>query len=297
MANIGMIGRVRGSDVPAIFNHTEFKNAEIWPFRTGDEICTLDSVTVSPTFHLFQTTGEKKILTSDARTRNGQTIQAIPSVYDWSWEWSSENSEVATVTQQTILNFAEATAGNKKDAQTLGKAAATITADTVNPSPSTGRVIKGSARLRLFLCENPWPIYLKIPGYVWPWKDDVTGIEFYYCRDKNGVGTSDDLPALKEDPLTRTDGRRICMSGSNIGQTCTSDANCGNTPSSCWPEVLKEFFFFRENIVLTYDVNFFCEICSQHYRVVCINTEFNTIIIKGSYNSMKVFHIFDETNT
>lgn len=252
LTNVGMIGRVvLGRDVPAIFNHTEFKNAEIWPFTTGDEICTLDTVNVSPNFHLFQTTGEKKILTSNARTRNGQTIQAIPMVYDWNWEWSSDNNEVATVTQQSILNFAEATAGNKKDAQTLGKAAATITADTVSASPTTGRVVKGSARLRLFLCENPWPIYLTIPGYVWPWKDDVTGIEFYYCRDKNGIGTSDDLPALKEDPLTRESGRRICMSGNNVGQICTSDANCGNVRSSCWPEVLKEFFFFRENITNT----------------------------------------------
>ncbi len=246
ITNVGMIGMYAGSHIPTFFNHTEFKNAEVWPFETGNEICTLDSVSVTPSFHLFQTVGEKKLLDASARSRNGQTIQGIAGVYNWDWAWNSDDNQVATVTQQLIPQVAEAVAGNKKDGQTLGKATTTITADTVNNPTSVGRVVKGSSRLRLFLCENPWPIYLTIPGYVWPWKDDITGVEFYYCRDTNGVGTSDDLPALKEAPLTGTSRRNICMSGSNIGLTCTSDSDCGGAASSCWPEVLKEFFFFRE---------------------------------------------------
>jgi hypothetical protein len=34
------------------------------------------------------------------------------------------------------------------------------------------------------------------------------------------------------------------MSGTNKGKVCTSNIDCGN--ASCYPEVLKEFFFFRE---------------------------------------------------
>ena len=247
ITNVGMVGSALGH-VPAIFNHTEFKNAEIWSFTTGAEICSLDSVKVSPNFHLFQQTGQEVYLNATARARNGQSIQAIASVYDWSWGWSSANDTIAQVVQQPDPRVALATAGNVKDAQTLGKASSTITIDTINSTPTTGRVVAGVSQLRLFLCENPWPVYFAIPGYVWPWKDDVTGVEFYYCRDQKGVGTSDDLPALKEDPLIGPTSRRICMTGTNVGQGCRTDNDCGSVVGSCLPEVLKEFFFFREQV-------------------------------------------------
>jgi hypothetical protein len=247
ITNVGMVGVARGH-VPALFNHTEFKNAEIWPFTTSSEICSLDSVKVSPNFHLFQKTGQDVYLSASAKARNGQTIQAIPTVYDWSWGWSSANDNIAQVVQQSDPTIALATAGNSKDSQTLGKAASTITIDTINSTPTTGKVMAGVSQLRLFLCENPWPVYFAIPGYVWPWRDDVTGIEFYYCRDQKGVGTSDDLPALKEDPLIGPSSRRICMSGSKSGQSCSTDADCTGIIGSCLPEVLKEYFFFREQV-------------------------------------------------
>lgn len=248
ITNVGMVGVARGR-VPTIFNHTEFKNAEIWDFTTSTEICALDSVRVSPNFYLFQKTGQDTFLNAAARAHNGQTIQAIPSVYDWSWDWKSANDNIARVVQQVIdPTVAQATAGNSKDAQTLGKATTTVTIDTVNPTPTTGKVVAGVSQLRLFLCENPWPVYFAIPGYVWPWKDTTTGIEFYYCRDQKGVGTSDDLPALQENPLIGPTSRRICMSGTKSGQSCRTDADCTGIIGSCLPEVMKEFFFFREQV-------------------------------------------------
>jgi hypothetical protein len=124
----------------------------------------------------------------------------------------------------------------------------TIVKDTVNHPSTERQTVDGTARIRLFLCENPWPVYSTFPPeYQWPWKDATTGIEFYYCRDKSGIGTIDDLPALVDDPVVKEGGRKICMYGANVGRTCTSDANCSNIANSCLPEVLKEFFFFREN--------------------------------------------------
>lgn len=245
LAKIGMIGVARGR-TPTLFNHTEFKNAEIWSFQTGNDICLLDNVQVAPNFHLFQKTGQELFLNAYARARNGQSIQGISSVYEWSWAWKSDNDSIARVDQQADPAVALATAGNAKDAQTLGKATATITADTINPTSTRGQVTSGVAQLRLFLCENPWPVYFAIPGYVWPWKDDATGVEFYYCRDQAGVGTSDDLPALQEDPLVGPAARRICMFGANSGKSCRADSDCVGATGSCLPEVLKEFFFFRE---------------------------------------------------
>lgn len=243
--NIGMIGTLQGHS-PRDFNHTTFLNAEVWPFTTGDDVCLLDSVAVSPDFHLFQKTGQEIFLNAYARARNGQSIQGISSVYEWGWDWKSANDTIARVDQQPDPAVAKATAGNVKDGQTLGKASATITVDTINQVSTRGNITAGVAQLRLFLCENPWPVYFAIPGYPWPWKDDVTGVEFYYCRDQAGVGTSDDLPALQEDPLIGPTGRRICMFGSQVGNSCRTDSDCAGTTGSCLPEVLKEFFFFRE---------------------------------------------------
>jgi hypothetical protein len=246
ISNVGMVGVVRGTRIPNIFNNTEFKNAEIWKFTASTEICSLDSVQVSPNFHLFQKTGQEIYLNAAAKNRNGQTIQPIPTVYNWDWGWNSENNNIAQVVEQGDPTVALATAGNAKDAQTLGKATSTITVDTIGST--TGKVVAGVSRLRLFLCENPWPVYFALPGYPWPWKDDTTGIEFYYCRDKQGIGTSDDLPALQEDPLIGPTSRRICMSGTNSGKSCRTDRDCTNIVGSCLPEVLKEFFFFREQV-------------------------------------------------
>ena len=246
ISNVGMVGSRLGEDIPLTFNTTEFKNAEIWRFRTGEQICQLESVSVTPNFHLFQKTGKTVFLNAAAKARNGQTIQSIPRVYDWSWNWESGNDTIARVEQQSDPGLALATAGNVKDAQTIGRASSTITVDTLNST--TGKIVAGVSQLRLFLCENPWPVYFAIPGYVWPWKDDVTGVEFYYCRDNEGVGTIDDLPALKEDPLIGPPSRRICMMGTNVGKGCRADTDCGTIIGSCLPEVLKEFFFFREQI-------------------------------------------------
>lgn len=252
LAKVGLNGasqrRLPGY-VPAIFNHSEFLNAAVWTFKTGSEICAVNGVNVNPSFYLFQQTGQEKLLTATARSRSGQPIQPIAGFYDWTWQWNSENSDIAKVEQTAQPEVAKASAGNKQDAQTLGKATATVTVDNVFTPTTRGKGYAGTSQLRLFLCANPWPVYYAYPpvpaGYTWPWKDAATGIEFYYCRDNNGVGTSDDLPAIEEAPLTPPGTRKICMAGVNSGKVCTSDADCANVSGSCLPEVLKEFFFFQ----------------------------------------------------
>lgn len=243
LSRIGLMtaaGR-RPAGIPTSFNTTQYPNAEIWTFKTGGAICAVDSVSVAPSFYLFQKSGPEngKILNATAGSR-GQAIAPIPSVYDWSWDWKSVNSDVVSLETQPDMapNAVMAIAGNKKDAQTSARATVTITADS--GTHTEGRQVQGSAELRVFLCENPWPA-----NFLWPWKDPLTGIELYYCRDANGPGTSDDLPAIKDAPLTPVSGRRVCMLGAYPGRACTSDTQCG-VVGGCWPELLKEYFFFRD---------------------------------------------------
>lgn len=248
--NVGFTGSARGR-APITFNTTTFKNSEIWSFTTGSDICALEKVRVTPSFQLFQRAGQEGTLSAQALDKSNRPVQPISGFYAWTWNFSSDNADVATVTQQGQEPLAIAKAGTKQDAQTLGRAKATITVDNANQPGTVGQSREGTGVLRIFMCENPWPVYYSDPpfppGYQWPWQDNTTGIEFYYCRDKNNTGTNDDLPALLESPIVKQDGRKICMFGPSAGRTCTSDANCNNLSGSCLPEVLKEFFFFREN--------------------------------------------------
>ncbi len=248
-AKVGMTG-IANAPSPDTFSNTSFKNSEIWAFTTGKDVCALERVKVSPSFQLFQQAGQQGTLEASALDRSNRQIQPIAGVYGWNWAWSSDNADVAQVAQQGEPFQALATAGSKQDAQTLARAKATVTIDTLNQPSTVGQAREGTAQLRTFLCENPWPVYYAYPpfppGYTWPWSDDNTGIEFYYCRDKNAAGTVDDLPALLDEPVTNEGDRKICMFGANAGRTCNSDANCNNIAGSCLPEVLKEFFFFRE---------------------------------------------------
>jgi len=250
---VGMRGLVQGG-APSLFGSTTFNNADIWSFTTGIEICKVEKVIINPAFQLFQKPGQVgQTMQAKALSRRNQVIQSIANVYAWDWSWSVDDKDVVTLDPLTG-EFSTPTSKNKQDAQTLARAKATITADTVNNPSTQGQSYEGTAQLRVFLCENPWPVYDPSfpPGYVWPWQDSSQGIEFYYCRDKNGVGTADDLPALTETPIVPPGTRKICVFGTeHIGETCLDDNFCGNLPGSCVPEVFKEFFFFRENEPVT----------------------------------------------
>jgi len=252
---IGATGAVQPPAVNQFTPATIFSNAEIWSFTTGEDICKLDKVDIKPSFQLFQRSKQVgTTLQASALDKRNNPIQTLPGSYSWGWSWLSDNTDIATLAQGGLGQefTAVPTSGNKQDAQTFARAKAKILVDTVNVPSTKDEVREGVATLRVFLCENPWPVYYSEPpfpsGYTWPWQDSTQKIEFYYCRDKAGVGTIDDLPSLSNPPIIPpgTGTRKICMFGANAGKTCSSDANCNNLAGSCLSEVLKEFFFFRE---------------------------------------------------
>ncbi|WKZ24952.1 MAG: Ig-like domain-containing protein [Patescibacteria group bacterium] len=252
IAGVGMIGRswLRGGGNIVKFNNVDFSNAEVWKFRTGSDVCRLNSVRIDPSFRLFNRINQSENFIAEARSSNGSLIQSIPGVYSWSWTWSSANNEVASVTQSpSALDTALVKPGNRRDAQTVVRATSEITFDDIGGSgtnSTVGQTRTGTAQIRVFLCENPWPPYSIWLLGSWPWSDQRTGIEFYYCRDAGGFGTQDDLPALDENPVTRDPDNKICMIGSNAGQSCNNDGDCGgNILGSCLPALLREYFFFR----------------------------------------------------
>lgn len=106
----------------------------------------------------------------------------IPS--DFTWRKGGEDIISLNVNEGEVV---EVTPGAEN-----GKARLTVYAKA--KGPSTGEVSR-TIRLRVFLCENPWPSLLDFP-YV----DDVFNFDLFYCRDFGEPGTFDDLPPLS-DPI------------------------------------------------------------------------------------------------
>jgi hypothetical protein len=231
----------------ATMNGKPYAKAKIWSFRTGNDVCKLDSVRIDPASYLFQTsindTGDDnaaaldsfdkiddsdKLFTANAMSNGGQIIAGMSGSYNWSWEWSSTNPTVAEVSDSGMV-----TAQNVKDGETLIEAKATITEDTISTTSTVGQNKIGQSEVYVFLCANPWPPV--VSGTWTPWKDSTLGMnclpdtgdcrntnfEFYYCRDQGASGPADDLPAI--------------LSGDTIirGESSIQD-------------ILKEAYFFRE---------------------------------------------------
>lgn len=211
-----------------IFKTNEYENSKSWSFKTGSDICMLNSVSIDPASSLFGKAGEEKLFTASTHSSDGQIITGLPGEYEWGWSWMSDNEEVAMVTD-TNNKVQTVTSKNVKDAKTLIKATATISADTVSKTTTKGQSKTGQAEVYVFLCANPWPD--ATAGTWTPWRDSSsnclggtgdcknTNYELYYCRDAGVDGPEGDLPAIG-DTIIR-------------GESTVQD-------------ILKETYFFRE---------------------------------------------------
>lgn len=234
------------------FNGLEFPNAQIWSFTTGYDICTITNVEVSPSQHLFQKKDEKYSFFAVAKTDNNQAIVST-NEYAWNWEWSVDNSSIATLSaDETIPEMANGTPAKSNNGQTFGYAKAYITADTVSPISTAGQFYEGQTLLIVFLCNNPWPPVNNVNTWPIKWVDssnnckicydkntgktknctpaDCLNNDFsiYYCRDKATDKTKDDLPSIdKNSPIN---GYYLYVENSK------------------WKEVIKSYYFFRDKL-------------------------------------------------
>ena len=240
------------------FNSIVYNNSYTWSFDTGTEICTLDYILQDPNSWLFNTSvndaaddpvasplydtiyDSDKVFYAYPKTSSGQDVVGVPGVYDWDWSWSSDNTDVAQVTN-TNDPIQLVTAQHRQDAKTFIRSRATIVDDLLFDPPTIGSYQAGRSQVYVFMCDNPWPPRDPVSGSWAPWLDNtfncthpVDGcsidnhFELYYCRDTGGIGPADDLPAI--------------ASSSTIirGMSATSS-------------ILKEFYFFREATPLATD--------------------------------------------
>ncbi|MBI4779102.1 hypothetical protein HY797_01455, partial [Candidatus Falkowbacteria bacterium] len=280
-AGIGMKGEGYNSESSVIFNGLTFANAKIWSFTTMGEnevnagICPIDNVQIEPSSYLLQTdendtkddsptntttfdtiADSDKAFVAQAYASNGQLLTATTD-YSWTWTWISASPTIATAVKlaepEPFIAVVTAQKG-VADGQTKITATASLSGTTITK--------QGGATVYVVLCKNIWPPFsTDIDGNsIWaPWKEPTnctvpnfgcseTNFALYYCRDSGGPGTADDLPAILSDTVVTRGSNLKCNDGTGSCVGRNKGDNCVDGSGICIIDILKEFYFFREDM-------------------------------------------------
>lgn len=200
----------------------------VWTFTTGQEVCTVDEISVqdqtSDHPYLFLKTAESHPFASFARSRRGSLSVAISPTAEYAWEWQDwivANKNIADVVENSTPGatsygvFSSTVAAKNANGSTYVNARLRVTADTGNVPSTQGRVVQGSAPITVQLCENPWPSISSAPFRDEAGSPTLAGTIFEsgpyynlsmtYCRDAGEPGTGGDLPGLIINPVRTTE--------------------------------------------------------------------------------------------
>ena len=253
-------------------------------FKTADNSLDEDDNNIGN--KTFDTMPDRdKVFTAQAYSADNQALQPVGG-YFWDWQFSVSDTNIASISPVSGLG-ANRTFVTAKTGVSDGEAkvnavikmnrfaapscqGGSCSCQGTNCSNNCCNVYNGgdgfnkSADIYVFLCNNPWPA-VSASGLWSPWVDNCSGAvsancadynyKFYYCRDSGAAGTIDDLPAILNQPVIRgASANLICSADkspcANLGGACGPDKNSDGQPDGlCVWNVLKESYFFRENIL------------------------------------------------
>ncbi|MCF6276282.1 MAG: hypothetical protein L3J07_00360 [Candidatus Magasanikbacteria bacterium] len=230
-----------------------------WIFKTGDEVCKIDSVFVRPSAKLFVKPNTTSTFFALAQSTSKQRIVPIENVYDWEWHWAPLNNAIFDISASTSsINII---ASKDLEGSVLASANAVITHDADQNNSQFGEYFTGITKLFALFCENPWPQYEYFPfeeGISFGSLGNISGFErgvfdgstipkvriggvfeyfnfsMSYCADSGSSDNkADDLPFLK--PIVLVNEFDV-VSGNlvQVGDKSLSE------------DTLKKFFFFNE---------------------------------------------------
>lgn len=173
--------------------------SDAWRFRTGEEICKLDSVIVQPSTKLFRSPNTTSTFIARGKTSDNQLIESIDGVYAYEWMWVPGGNPLfdVPVAGSERLNTSTVDIASKNIEGTLSASAvAIVTTDTDTTREShVNRSFSGQTLLTSLFCNNVWPPEV---GGEWNFFED-TDYHFrsFYCADAGTLGvTTDDLPLM-----------------------------------------------------------------------------------------------------
>ncbi|MBI4414736.1 MAG: hypothetical protein HY566_00675, partial [Candidatus Kerfeldbacteria bacterium] len=157
-----------------------------WVFTSADEdnYCRIGFVQLDPGAYSFTALGATENTSARAYDTDGTTqIMPISGIYDWTWQWGTDQATIASVTN-TNAPLQTLTANSK------GETILNLTAQA-----GTGWTGSRTARARVVVdaCNSPWPAVapplIDDPAH-YPARSKHTNFSTWYCRDEGS------LPAL-----------------------------------------------------------------------------------------------------
>jgi hypothetical protein len=179
----------------------EKDNSNEWLFGSSED----DKSDNDPNTTTFDSIadGDKKFIV--AGYNNNQILTPTPA-YNWSWKWSSDQTNVANVVSAS--NDMAIIAAQKQN----GTAKIVVTAEFDEIEKNKGAVnLTGVGQAIVDLCFNRWDPKGDKTGV---WTDDYYNLEMSYCRDFGVEGNkSDDLPAVEVSLKVNGPGGAVDKSG------------------------------------------------------------------------------------
>lgn len=230
-------------------NEEIFSINDLWLFKTGDQICKIDEVSVVPDNYLFDAPNNEKSFRAEAKNADNAKIVSTPA-YEWEWSWGPTGHPVFDIpNNHSVTNTIKV---RNLEGSVFGVAQAKITNDISQESNHTGKIFTGLIELNAMFCENPWP--LRGEGNTWrPYTDKYYGFSFSYCADKGMSGnTADDLPyfnsfSLLHGELTATSTLSTELERNKIiGRNIVDNASPTIAGGDDSPTTLQRTLYFNE---------------------------------------------------
>lgn len=229
-------------------NEDNFSINDLWLFKTGNQICKIDEVSVIPSNYLFDTPNTEKSFRAEAKNTKGAKIVSTPA-YEWAWSWGPTGHPVFNI--PNVNEVSNTIRVGNLEGSVFGVAQAKIINDVSTENNHFGRIFTGLIELNAMFCENPWP--LRGEGNTWsPYTDKYYGFSFSYCADKGISGnTADDLPyfdsfSLLRGNLTATSTLSTTGENGKIGGRDIRTSAASTIAEGELKETLQRALYFNE---------------------------------------------------
>jgi len=186
-----------------------------WGFKTGASVCSLRKINIVypvKKFYEFNNLDDRPTFTVQGLDSRGNAITQLPGVYDWKWNWSSQDTSLVDFVPDSdmFLSSAQFMAKNKN-----GKTTVTITAEELNPPVGFNGSLDDKVNVEVFLCLDPWNLMI----------DNDYNFSMKYCKDGG-------LPHLSVRKTSNTGGgllREYILSFNESGGSTTINYPTNNT--------------------------------------------------------------------
>lgn len=172
-------------------------------FTTADTAgaCKMAKVVIDPSSHLFTAKTDTQNFIAEVQDAKNNPLNEITGVYEWSWQWSSDDSLITSITNSDADTQ---TATPQKNGRTALKATATEVG-------ASGLAKTGKAAVTVNFCDMPWEYHE--PAVCNPVLEDCSidfHFDLFYCRGQYGTCEGTNLNCSRDYVAVCPVGEKCC---------------------------------------------------------------------------------------